>query len=316
MAVIAPWLKAADTLGASEAGARVGLQERSQELSEKSQADQVTLEQQRLAQQAQQAAQQFQLEQSRLEAAQQQTAVQNQTNMMLANRDYQMKQAQLATQNAYKQQQLDLVKNTQQLKQAQFMQSVSDRAGFLNAIKNGVDPKTAYMQFPHALNAGQYRDLFGAPKLGGDTGKPQMDEFDKKKLDSLTALHDAAAKKSQTTNSDGETVINADQARAANNYQKQIDDLQSKYNQPAAQPTGMAGAMTQTAPQPPQQGTVATPMGGAPETPAPANGAVPPGTGTPAPADPNASTFKKGQQAVQNGVTYEYDGANWNPASS
>jgi hypothetical protein len=288
MAVIAPWLKAADTLGASQAGAQVGLQQRSQNI-------QQTEEQQRLAQSAQQAGMQFQLEQQKLAAAQQQQSVQNMTARQEADRQYQLKVTQQAVNNAQTQQQLDLAKNAQQMKMAEFMQTLSDRHNFLDAINKGVDPKTAYMQFPNAYKAAEFRDMFSVPKAGGGGGG-QMTDADKEKLKTLNQLYLESAKKAQTTDKDGKTITNSDEARAANNYKQQIDDLTAKSSPSATQPAGMAGALTQTAPQAASQtqapGTVATPMGGAAETP-PANNLAVPGATNPmnsAPADTSNPT--------------------------
>jgi hypothetical protein len=260
MAVIAPWLTPADPLKAASEGARIGLEERGQDINAAEAGN-------ALAQRASEAAQHFSLAQQELAAHQHNAEMENATKRSLMDRQYQLQNAREAAATAYRNQNLELAKTRLADVQQKYAKHLSDAHLYNVAIQGGMSPRDAARQFPDAFSAGQWGDML-RPEKPAPKAVPSL--YDKKQLDSLYDIYNDAAKKAQAPGvAEPDRKMLTDKAAST---MEQIKQLAKGFEQPAegaAQPVAGGGM-----PQPENTGQIAKPDSQSPDSGLPKAGDV------------------------------------------
>jgi hypothetical protein len=228
--IIPPWLdvKPSDFTEASEAGARLGEEAASRTQQGQLERGNQALEGQRFAQEAQRASVQFGLEQQRLAAEEKQQGIENQIRREALDRNFQLATSRIAVADAYRQQTLDLRKQQLQQENQKFLKHLSDLHLYNVGLQGGMNPKDLAQRFPDAFAPGQWTDILRQPK---EVAAPKMDEFTKKKLDSMYDIYNESIKNADAAQD--ATIKKAFNDRAAS-IQQQIQALQQTYSQPTA----------------------------------------------------------------------------------
>ena len=295
-----PWLNFSPQtfVAAGEAGVRARQQDQ-----------QLGLEGQRLAQESAQANAQLGMEAQRLQASQRQAGMEAQVQREQILSNFNRSQTQAAITSAYHAATLGLAKSKLDLEAKKLQQvtadkaaTLADRQNYAMAISSGMDPKEALAKFPRAWEAGTLRSQAGQETITKHTTIPAVPGSPAVPADSgwhvpLLGWHVPG------TGTVGSPAVEAQPQQTITESRKVQPGVTPAQAFAQAGPTAPAPAPA-GGPSPAVQSMATTPrsyMGNNPEQPAAPQSA------------PTDQKFTKGQKAVQDGVTYEFDGSKWNP---